>query len=69
MRSTLADIEVIFVHATERGLCVRPEEDGDEVWLPLAQCEIAPLHEGALIRGAVAVLTAPQALLEEKGLV
>ena len=69
MRSTLVDIEVIFVHATARAVLVRPEEGGEEVWLPLAACEIAALLEGALMRGSVAVLTAPQSLLEEKGLV
>lgn len=67
MHSDLHDIEVIFVHATERGVCVRPEEGGAEIWLALAQCEIAPLPGHSLQRGKPAMLTAPESLLTEKG--
>lgn len=67
-RSTLRDLEVIYQHATERAVCVRSDEDGEDVWLPLAACEIEA-KSGGLRRGCVAVLTAPEALLTEKGLI
>ena len=69
MRSDLHDIEVIYQTATDRGVCVRADEGADDVWLPLAQVEIAPRAGGPLRRGHVAVLTAPENLLTEKGLI
>lgn len=65
MKSDLTDIEVIFQHATERAVCVRSDEDGDDVWIPLSVCEV----EGDKRRGQVVTLTASERLLSERGLV
>lgn len=68
MRSYVADVDVIFQHQTERAICVRVDEDSkDDIWLPLSQVETAA-HKG-LVRGMLVTITAPQRLLEEKGLV
>lgn len=71
MRSDLQDIEVIFQHQTGRAVCVREIEDGPDIWIPLSQCEIAPKDGdllGGLSRGRIAILTAPERVLNEKGL-
>lgn len=44
----LHDIEVIFQHHTEKGVCIRAEERGRDIWIPKAQCEIAPGYADAL---------------------
>lgn len=64
MRSDLADLMVIYQHATERAVCVRETEDGQDVWLPLSEVEV----EGDTRRGKAVTLTAPEWLLTEKGL-
>jgi len=65
MKSDLTDIEVIFQHATDRAVCVRAEERGEDVWIPLSVCEV----EGDRRRGGVVTLTASERLLTERGLV
>ena len=65
MRSDLHDIEVVFQTQTERAICVRPEEAGEDVWLPKSQCEI----DGEPVRGSIVTLTAGERLLNEKGLI
>lgn len=67
MRSYVADVEVIYQASTPRAICVREDEDNQtDIWLPLAQVEIdAPK---GLVRGRVITITAPQQLLEDKGL-
>lgn len=65
MKSDLKDIEVIFQHATERAVCVRADEDGEDIWIPLSGCEV----EGDRRRGGVVTLTASERLLTEKGLI
>lgn len=65
MRSDLHDIEVVFQTETERAICVRSEENGEDVWLPKSQCEI----DGEPVRGSVVTLTAGERLLTEKGLI
>lgn len=65
MKSDLHDIDVIFQHATDRAVCVRADEDGEDQWIPLALCEV----EGNRVRGGAITLTAPQRILEERGLV
>jgi len=64
MRSDLHDIKMVFQTETERAVCVRSEETGDDVWLPKSQCEI----DGEPVRGSVVTLTAGERLLNEKGL-
>lgn len=65
MRSDLVDL-TLYVHAeTERA--VRVSDDGDlakSVWLPKSQCEVDYTKQ----RG-VAVVTMPERLATEKGLV
>ena len=65
MRSNIIDLEVIFIHATEKAVLVKAEEDSDEIWLPLSQVEI----DGFEQRGEVVTISLPQPLAEEKGLV
>ena len=65
MKSDLTDIDVIFQHATDRAVCVRAEEGGDDIWIPLSVCEV----EGDRRRGGVVTLTASERLLTERGLV
>jgi hypothetical protein len=69
MRSDLHDVEVIFIHATERAVCIRAQEGGREVWIPKSQCEIATDAGGEPRRGRIATLTAPEGVLLEKGLI
>ena len=68
MRSDLHDIDVIYQTDTEKAVCVREVEDGPDIWIPKSRCEIEG-KSGALRRGAVAVLTADEAILSEKGLI
>ena len=68
MRSDVTDVTVIYQTATDRAVCVREDEDGDDVWLPLSEVEIEREGGGDLRRGCVAVLTGPERLLTEKGL-
>ena len=65
MKSNLHDIEAIYQHATARAVCVRADEDSEDVWIPLSMCEV----DGDRRRGGVVTLTAPEPLLTEKGLV
>ena len=72
MRSDLHDLPVIYQHRTDRAVCVRETEDGPDIWIPLSQCEIAPREAdllGGLARGRVAILTAPERVLMERGLI
>ena len=67
MRSHVSDVETIYQARTDRAVCVRADEGSEaDVWLPLSEVEIdAP---SGLFRGAVVTITAPQWLLEDKGL-
>lgn len=69
MRSDLHDIAVIFQHQTERAVCIRETERGPDIWLPKSACEIEARDGGDLRRGCIAILTAPEGVLTEKGLV
>jgi len=68
MRSDIYDLEVIYQHQTERAVCVREIEDGPDIWIPLSLCEIAA-KTGDLRRGCIAILTAQEGVLQEKGLI
>ncbi len=64
MRSDLHDIRVIYQTETAAAVCIRETEDGADVWIPWSQCEVgSPRY-----RGQVVTLTAPEAVLTEKGL-
>ena len=66
MKSNIEDIDVIFVHSTERAVLVRKDEaDKEGSWFPLSQVEVDGLKE----RGRVVTLTAPDWLLIEKGFI
>lgn len=75
MKSDLYDVEVIYQTRTPvGGVCVREAEDGPDIWLPASQVQIAPgdadlFSRGAPRRGGLAILTAPEWLLREKGLI
>lgn len=75
MRSDLHDVTVIYQTATALAVCVREVEDSEDIWIPRAQCEIAPVPGSTLLpgaplrRGSPATLTAPERVLIEKGLV
>jgi len=68
MRSDIYDLEVIYQHQTERAVCIRETEAGSDIWIPLSLCEIAA-KTGDLRRGCVAILTAQEGVLQEKGLI
>lgn len=61
MKSNIIDIDVILVHETASAVLVKDAEDAEPVWLPRSQIEIAT-------EGAAHVVTAPEWLLVEKGL-
>jgi len=64
MRSDLVDLTVQLHHATDWAVLV--SDDGDRakaVWIPLAQCEVEKRPNG------IAVVTMPEWLATEKGLV
>lgn len=71
MRSDLHDVDVIYQTQTEKAVCVKAYEGAPDVWVPLSQCQIEHRDgEGAeLRRGSVAVLTASESLLIDKGLI
>ena len=68
MRSDIYDLEVIYQHQTDRAVCIRETEGGPDIWIPLSLCEI-DAKTGDLRRGCVAILTAQEGTLTEKGLI
>lgn len=63
MKSDIIDVTVHLHHQTDKAVLVSDTGDKDDaVWLPLSQIEIAP-------DGAVHVVTLPEWLAKEKGLV
>ncbi|WP_299085149.1 hypothetical protein [uncultured Paraglaciecola sp.] len=60
MMARLVDIECIVKHKTDRAVLI---DDGDtEAWLPLAHAEVET-------RGRHALVTIPEWLAQEKGLI
>lgn len=65
MKSDLQDVEVTVHHRTEKAILVSLDGDKENaVWVPLSQCEIERKGETR-----VYILTAPEWLLVDKGLV
>lgn len=65
MKSNLEDVEVYKHHETEKAWLVSLDGNRpDAVWVPKSMAELAPTR-----KTQVWVLTAPQDVLEEKGLV
>lgn len=69
MKSDIHEIEVIYQHRTDRAVCVRETEDGDDIWIPLSMCEIEAKPGAELRRGRLAILTSDEATLTGKGLI
>lgn len=67
MRSDLTEIEVVYQTETALAICVRETEDEDDedIWLPFSEIEVT----GRRRRGGVVEITAPEWLLQEKGLI
>ncbi|PJN96858.1 hypothetical protein CNY89_00165 [Amaricoccus sp. HAR-UPW-R2A-40] len=68
MRSDIEEVDVIFQTMTDRAVCVRGDEDGEDIWLPLSQVEIEDMEGRELRRGRPAILSGPEWLLTDKGL-
>jgi hypothetical protein len=64
VRNDTIPVSVIFQKETERAICVREEEDGEDIWLPLSQIE----WDEEADRGDSITIVAPEWLLEDKGL-
>lgn len=65
-RSDLHDIEVFVRRETEKAWGIaNPGKPGDLIWIPKSQCEIEQ-GEGP---SKAAILTAPEWLLKERGLI
>ena len=66
MKSNLVDVSVQFQHQTEKAICFRDEEDGDDLWIPKSQCEMLQTDP---VRGHYVLLTMSESTAIEKGLV
>ena len=66
MKSDLVDISVQFQHQTDAAVCVRAVEDGPDIWIPKARCEILQTDPR---RGHYVQLTTDETTAIEKGLV
>lgn len=65
MKSHVFDFDVIFQHQTERAVCIRDTEDGDDIWVPKSRCEVYPQTP---VRGQYVILTTDETTAIEKGL-
>lgn len=63
MKSNIVDISVFLVSETDKAVLITDAEDEDAVWLPKSQIEI---EEGG---SGTHVVTAPEWLLHDKGLI
>jgi len=63
-RSDLVDVTVQLHHETERAVLVSDDGDREKaVWIPLSQCEVERR------RGGVVIVTMPEWMALEKGLI
>lgn len=68
--NTLHEVEVIYKKTTPTTLCVLTDEDAVEVWIARRDCQLRPRDpDRGLVKGEVAILTAYENVLIEKGLV
>lgn len=65
-KSNLVDISVQYQTETEKAVCVRSEEDGQDIWIPKSRCEILQSNPA---RGHYVLLTTDEAMATEKGLI
>ncbi len=65
------DVDVIFIRETEKAVCVKSDEEADEVWIPKSLCEIAPksLVEDDAGEGDVHSLSVKEWVAIDRGLV
>lgn len=63
MKSNLTDIDVALVHETPDAFLVKWDPDREPVWLPKSQCEFE-----ATEASDIGILTLPERLAEEKGM-
>lgn len=66
MRSNIVELSVQFQHQTENAFCIRPVEDGPDVWVPKSRYEILQTEPK---RGHYILLTTDETTATEKGLV
>jgi hypothetical protein len=62
----VADVDVIYQTETALAVCVREDEDGEDIWLPWSQVEI---DTDTPERGEPVTITGPEWLLSDKGLI
>lgn len=67
-RNDTISVSLFFQTMTERAVCVREDIDGDDVWLPLSQIEMAGDGDD-YDRGDPIEIEAPEWLLLDKGLI
>lgn len=65
-KSNIIDVELVWMHETEKGVLVAADETTEPVWLPKSQVEIdAP----GRVRGSTCTITLPEWLAADKGLI
>jgi hypothetical protein len=64
----LVEVEAIFQTVTDRAVCVKDDEDGEDIWLPFSVCIFAP-NPNTLDRGDTITASVPEWLAERKGLI
>lgn len=63
MKSDLVDLTMILHHQTPSAILVSDTEDGEKVWLPKSRIELED------VSGRIVVVTMPERLALEKGLI
>lgn len=63
-KSNIIDVELLYMHETEKGVLVAADETTEPVWLPKSQVEI-----DAPVRGSTCTITLPEWLAADKGLI
>lgn len=64
--SEVVDLSVQFITQTEKAVCIREVEDGPDIWIPKAQCEIEQTDPR---RYHYILLTVETGVAQEKGLI
>ena len=64
-KSNVADYDLLYQAETDKALCVRRSEEGDDFWLPKSQIEIDGKEHR---RGQVISVTIPDWLAEKNDL-
>lgn len=64
--SDVVDLSVQFITQTERAVCIREVENGEDIWIPKSQCEIEQTDPK---RYHYILLTVETGVAQEKGLI